>query len=56
MKHTNNNSGQGLTEYLILVFLVAMVSIGTVKTMGNKIQTRLNHVNKEIQEKLDIGG
>lgn len=45
-----NRKGQGLTEYMILVFLVAFVSIGAVKTMGTRIRGRLKDINKKITQ------
>ena len=46
------NKGQGLTEYLVLLLLVAVISIGAVKALGNTVksklkeaQTQINHVS-----------
>jgi hypothetical protein len=46
----NNNSGQGLTEYLILVILVAIGSIVAVREMGSKVEDRVKAVSKQIQQ------
>jgi Flp pilus assembly pilin Flp len=47
-----DEKGQGLTEYLILLLLVAIVSIGTVKVLGNTVKMKLreakDHINKEV--------
>lgn len=44
--------GQGLTEYLILVLLVAVVSIGVVRGLGgvvkDKIRMARDHIEKEV--------
>ena len=41
-----NNNGQGLVEYLILVALIAVVSIGVVKVVGNNISTQYENINR----------
>jgi Flp pilus assembly pilin Flp len=47
-----NRTGQGLTEYLILLLLVAVVSITAVKSLGGvvkrKFQEVQNHVNSDV--------
>lgn len=48
MNSLKNNSGQGLTEYMILVFLVAAVSVGTVHTMGRTVKTKLETAQRQI--------
>ncbi len=45
-----NNSGQGLTEYLILVILVAIGSIVAVRAMGNKVEDRIEAVTSRIEQ------
>ena len=44
--------GQGLTEYIILLLLVAVVSITTVRTLGSTIKGKIteakNHINKDV--------
>lgn len=46
------NQGQGLTEYITLVLLVAVVSIAATKTLGSRIKSKIteasDHINKEI--------
>ena len=55
MKKTNtleSESGQGLTEYLMIMILVAVVSIAAVKSLGTtvkqKIQEARQHINEDI--------
>jgi Flp pilus assembly pilin Flp len=52
MKRLNNEQGQGLTEYLILLLLVSVVSIAAVKSLGGTIKSKLgvvrDHVNKDV--------
>jgi Flp pilus assembly pilin Flp len=47
-----NCAGQGLTEYLILVVLIAVVCIGAAKTFGGvlkeKIELAKRHVKSEV--------
>lgn len=46
------NEGQGLTEYITLVLLIAVVSITASKTLGTRIKSKITeaseHINKEI--------
>ncbi len=50
-KH-RQEGGQGLTEYMILLVLIALVSIGAAKTLGTtikeKIQTARRHIHSDI--------
>ncbi|MCM0607071.1 MAG: hypothetical protein KA715_13360 [Xanthomonadaceae bacterium] len=48
MNIIKNKRGQGLTEYMILVFLVAAVSVGTVHTMGRTLKTKLETAQRQI--------
>ena len=47
--------GQGLTEYLILLVLISLVSIAAVRSLGGTIQGKLtlirNHIEKVSIEK-----
>lgn len=49
-----NQSGQGLTEYLILLFLVAVASIVVVKQMGATIKERFEHSKESIVRNLEL--
>lgn len=44
----NPESGQGLTEYLILLMLVAMVSIGATRSLGSLIREKLKQARAEL--------
>jgi len=52
MNRILNERGQGLTEYLILLLLVSVVSITAVKTLGStvkdKFQVIRNHINSDV--------
>lgn len=47
-----SQSGQGLTEYLMILMLVSVVALGVMSTLGREIKAKLqvvkNHINKEI--------
>lgn len=49
MKKTiNNSSGQGLTEYIALVLLIAVISIGATKALGNTVQSKIKEARNLI--------
>ncbi len=41
-----NNHGQGLIEYLILVALIAVTTIGVIKIVGNNVATQYENINR----------
>jgi len=47
-----DRTGQGLTEYLILVLLIAVVSIAAAKSLGGAIKGKLqmarDHIRKDV--------
>ena len=53
MKHLpqplHSNSGQGLTEYLILLVLISLVSIAAVRSLGGTIQRKMSMVRNHIE-------
>ncbi|MBU6376047.1 MAG: hypothetical protein KGQ59_08635 [Bdellovibrionales bacterium] len=53
--HSEKELGQGLTEYLILLVLISLVSIAAVRSLGGTIQGKLtlvrNHIEKVSIEK-----
>lgn len=52
--HIRNEEGQGLTEYLILLLLISIVSIAAVKTLGNTIKEKLQTARRNINEEVTI--
>lgn len=42
-------AGQGLTEYLVLLILVAVLSIGAVRGLGNAIKDRLDKAKNKVE-------
>jgi len=55
-----DEAGQGLTEYIVLLLLVCVVSITTVKTLGSRVKSKLaeasNHINSDITLKDSSSG
>lgn len=48
MDFIRNRSGQGLTEYLILLLLISVVSIAAVKSLGNTVKMKLQSARNQI--------
>jgi hypothetical protein len=44
-----SESGQGLTEYLVLLLLIAVISIGAARTLGNTIRGKLQMAERHIE-------
>jgi len=48
----HRQKGQGLTEYLILLLLIAIISIAAAKSLGTTIKKKLqmarSHINKHV--------
>jgi Flp pilus assembly pilin Flp len=45
-----NESGQGLSEYMILVMLIAVGAIAASETLGNTIKNKLTEINTRLEE------
>jgi Flp pilus assembly pilin Flp len=48
----NETEGQGLSEYLILLILVAIVSIGAVKGLGGAVKSKIDTAKRNIQREV----
>ncbi len=48
----HDNRGQGLTEYLLLLILVAVVSIASVKSLGGVVKQKLISARNEINQQV----
>ena len=46
--HTLNQRGQGMTEYIILVALIAIICIGAVKYFGNSTKEGFQEASAQI--------
>ena len=53
MRHTKH-SGQALTEYLILVLLISIVSISVVKSIGSTLQMKLRVTRDRILKEVAV--
>lgn len=49
-----NRKGQGLTEYLILMILVAVVSIAAARSLGNTVKQKLQMAREHIESDVTI--
>lgn len=49
-----NQSGQGLTEYLILLVLVSVACITAVTTLGNTIKDKLQVARNKINSGISM--
>ncbi|PWU16306.1 MAG: hypothetical protein C5B49_10675 [Bdellovibrio sp.] len=50
-RKNDNQRGQGLIEYLILVALIAVATIGAVKVIGHSVSVNLSNVAKNLGAK-----
>ena len=48
-KKSNPQKGQSLTEYLILVALVAISSIGIIKLLGQTVTVQFSNITNSLQ-------
>lgn len=46
----NDESGQGMTEYILIVVLIAVAAIAVVKLFGNKIKELFQKSTDKIEE------
>jgi Flp pilus assembly pilin Flp len=55
-----DQSGQGLTEYIALLLLIAVVSFGVTKTLGSRVKSKIkeaaDHINSDISLQNGAGG
>ena len=43
-----DQKGQGLTEYILLVLLIGVVSIGAVKSLGTEINSKIKQARDSL--------
>jgi Flp pilus assembly pilin Flp len=46
-----NKKGQGMVEYIIIVALIAIASIGISELLGQTVRTRLAEITSGLQER-----
>jgi Flp pilus assembly pilin Flp len=52
-----DQKGQGLTEYIALLLLISVASIGVTKTFGKAIKTKIIEAREEVNSiKIDKSG
>jgi Flp pilus assembly pilin Flp len=49
-----NESGQGLTEYITLLLLIAVVSIGVTQTLGKRVKQKIKEASEKIDSQLVV--
>lgn len=49
--HIKNNKGQGLIEYIVLVALIAVTTIGVIKVVGNNLSAQYENINRALGAK-----
>lgn len=50
MNTLKNETGQGLTEYLILMILIAVISIAAARTLGSTIKAKIEMAQRHIEK------
>jgi Flp pilus assembly pilin Flp len=48
-RYLKSKSGQGMSEYLILVLLIAVGLIAAAKTLGTTVQGNLQNIETKLQ-------
>jgi Flp pilus assembly pilin Flp len=51
-RYLKSKSGQGMSEYLILVVLIAVGSIAATKTLGATVKGKLEMINRQIDSEV----
>ncbi|MBY0470034.1 hypothetical protein K2X30_02625 [bacterium] len=51
-QNIRNQKGQGLTEYVILLLLISVVSIAAVRGLGSTIRVKIREVKNEIKREV----
>lgn len=52
MKKRMNQSGQGLTEYIILLMLVSIISIAVVKQFGGTVKDKFSQAEAQVKSEV----
>ena len=50
----SNREGQGLTEYLVLLLLIAVISIAAVRSLGGTIKDKLEMAQRHIRSDVTL--
>ena len=49
VRRLQNQEGQGMTEYIIIAILIAIVVLVAVRTLGTSVKTQFEKANTEVQ-------
>lgn len=49
LKQAQSESGQGMSEYLILVMLIAVASIAATRSVGKTVHNKMNQIQESVQ-------
>ncbi len=49
-----NRSGQGLTEYMIIMILVAVASIAITTKLGNSVRNKISAAKNDIYNEVNV--
>ncbi len=49
-----NKKGQGMVEYILIIFLVVVVVIAAVKIFGGKVNTMFSQTNEKISSTANV--
>jgi Flp pilus assembly pilin Flp len=56
MKILKNDRGQGLTEYIVLLMLVSVISIAAVSTLGRTVKGKIEEASRAINTQVSDSG
>ncbi len=54
MKILKSKKGQGMVEYILIIFLVVVVVISAVKIFGGKVNTMFTETNDKISSEANV--
>ena len=55
LKKTKHNSGQGLTEYLMILMLISIVAMGVTQSLGKNIKAKIKQIHETIDREVIRG-
>jgi Flp pilus assembly pilin Flp len=53
-KYLSNQKGQSVLEYIILTSLIGIFCLVGVKTFGERLKTRIDHINKQVSRHITL--
>jgi Flp pilus assembly pilin Flp len=48
LRHRDNEEGQALVEYALILFLVSVVAVGTLTLLGQSVNSVLTKINDDL--------